>query len=186
MKKPFLSTVICLNLLLLGSVVYLWQRPVAARVAYVDTDRLLNAYQAMITARHQYQSEKETWQKNLATLAQEASQASSTARESETGVNKSEQTTALKIALVKQQQLLTYRQAIQQRDEQEQQRLTQPVIALSNKYISQYCKAHGYDIVFTTAGQGDVLYVTDALDITSPITAGLNQALSDSLQHKGK
>lgn len=147
----------------------------SGRVVYLNTDKLLNSYQAMVSARREYQREKQEWTQNLRTLTEEAQQAT---RHNQGAPGN---TLAQQEARLKQRQLLNYRQAILQQDQTEMQRLTQPVVTAANRFIAAYSRAHHYDLVLAAAGQGDVVYAAPALDITQKVTIALNQQLADSL-----
>jgi len=54
--------------------VYIYKFMPTLRVAYVNTEKLLNSYQAMVSARGVYQGEKQEWEHNLESLAHEARQ----------------------------------------------------------------------------------------------------------------
>jgi outer membrane protein len=174
--------VCCLgSLAAIGSAGYLWLNRSTSRIAYVDTDKLLNSYQAMATARHQYQREKQEWQQNLTTLGKEAQQATNQAQQATKSVNPIEKLARERDARLKQEQLLNYQQAVIKQEPEEMQRLTQPVIASVNRYIAAYSREHQYSLVLTTAGQGDVVYSDSKMDITADLVKNLNKYLTDSL-----
>ena len=154
------------------------------KLAYVDTDRLLNSYQAMLDARRQYQRQQQEWQHNLGTLEQEARAATDTAQRLSATLPPAARATQAARAQLRQQQYLSYRQAIEQQDPQEMQRLTQPVLLHVNKYLRQYGEQHGYALIFATGEAGTLVYGQPGLDITTDVAAGLNQALQDSLSRK--
>lgn len=160
---------------------YLWRSSAAPRIAYIDTDKLLDSYQAMVTARHQYQREKQEWQQNLTTLGEETQQAIKQAQQAAKSASSTEKIARDREARLKQEQLLNYQQAISKQEPEEMQRLTQPVIASVNRYITTYSREHQYSLVLTTAGQGDVVYSDSKLDITADVVKNLNKYLADSL-----
>ncbi|TVL99816.1 MAG: hypothetical protein CV087_16340 [Candidatus Brocadia sp. WS118] len=65
---------------------------------------------------------------------------------------------------------------IQLRDEakQEEQKLTQGVLNQINSYIKTYAEQKGYDLVIGVTLSGNVLYGSEALDITDEIIVFLN------------
>jgi outer membrane protein len=164
----------------ISSAFYSWRAEASPRIAYIDTDKLLNSYQAMTTARHQYQREKQEWQHNLAILSEEAQQAAKSAQQAVTGSHAKKAAQARE-AQFKREQLFNYQQALVKQEPEEMQRLTQPVIASVNRYIATYSREHQYSLVLTTAGQGDVVYSDNKLDITADVAKKLNEQLVDSL-----
>lgn len=148
-------------------------------IAYINTDKLLDSYHAMTSARREYQLEKQEWVRNLRTLADEAQLAAQRSQAAPTAASLQRE------ARLKQQQFLNYQQAVLRQDPEEMQRLTQPVVQAANRFIAQYSQTHHYALVLSSAGQGDVVYAAPALDITAQVTAALNQHLTDSLGRTG-
>jgi outer membrane protein len=180
--KLLLTSACCFgSLFAVGSACYLWLERLTPQIAYIDTDRLLDSYQAMVTARHQYQREKQEWQQNLATLTKEAQQAATQVQQAGKSTDPTGKRALEREAQLKREQLLNYQQAVVKQEPEEMQRLTQPVIASVNHYIAAYSREHRYSLVLTTAGQGDVVYSDSKLDITADITKNINKYLADSL-----
>lgn len=74
----------------------------------------------------------------------------------------------------KEQQLLRYREAIQQQAQRENQRLTQAVLAEINAYIKQYGKEKHYTFILGATESGNIVYAADGTDITDDVLKGLN------------
>lgn len=155
------------------------------KIAYVNTDKLFNSYQAMLSARRTYQAEKQEWEHNLQTLAEEARLAQETHQHLGAGSSPRERAASDDNARLKQQQFYTYQAAVQKQGPAEMQRLTQPVVDAANRYLTAYSKQQQYDLVLSAGGGADVVYVAEALDITERVAQGLNQALADSLRRTG-
>jgi outer membrane protein len=153
-------------------------------VAYVNTDQLLDTYQAMLDARQQYQRQKQEWEHNLTSLEQEARLAVDTARRLGSTMPVAFRAQQATRARLRQQQYLNYRQAVTQQDGQEMERLTRPVLNQVNRYLTRYGRENNYDYILATSQEGNLLYARPTLDITKQVAAGLNQALKDSLQRK--
>ena len=153
------------------------------RLAYVNTEKLLDSYQAMLDARRQYQRQKQEWEQNLGTLEREARQAA-TAQQVPNHVGSQTQATGLATARLKQQQFDNYRQAVLQQGPLEMERLTKPVLEHINQFLARYGQTHNYDFVLATSEAGSIVYANPALDVTTPVVAALNQALRDSLKVK--
>ena len=171
-----------LSVLAAAGTVYAYKRTPTLRVAYVNTEKLLNSYQAMLSARRVYQGEKQEWEHNLATLAQEARQAQQARQRLGSGASAGQRAASDETLRRTQQQFLTYRAAVLQQDPAEMQRLTQPVVAAATRYLATYSKQQQYELVLSASGGADVVYVAAPLDITERVAQGLNQALADSLR----
>lgn len=148
------------------------------RLAYVDSQRLLDSYQGMVTARRQYQRLQQDWQHNLDQLAQEAQRAQQQAA----SLPLARSARLQQVAQLKQQQYASYQQVLAQQQPIEMQRLTQPVLNHVNRFMLRYGKAQGYDFIFATTETGAMLYANPARDLTADVAAELNRNLQDSLR----
>ena len=128
---------------------YIYKFMPTLRVAYVNTEKLFNSYQAMVSARRVYQDEKQEWEHNLETLAHEARQAQEARQGLGSGASARQQAASDEILRLKQQQFLNYRAAVQQQNPTEMQRLTQPVVAAANRYLAIYSKQQQYDLALS-------------------------------------
>lgn len=159
-------------------IIYEHVRNPKIRLAYVDSQRLLDSYQGMVTARRQYQRLQQEWQHNLDQLAQEMQQAQQQAARCPLA----EAARLRQVAQLKQQQYASYKQALTQQQPIEMQRLTQPVLNQVNRFMLRYGKAQGYDFIFATTETGAMLYANPTRDLTADVAAELNRTLQDSLK----
>lgn len=131
-----------------------------AQIFYVNPNSLLQGYHGA-TAQHElFQAKARDWQQridSLGTELQALTKAPVATREA------------------KEQQLLHYREAIQQHAQQENQRLTKAVLVEINTYIKQYGKAKGYTFILGATESGNIVYAADGTDITSDVLKGLNE-----------
>jgi outer membrane protein len=74
----------------------------------------------------------------------------------------------------REQQLLRYRDAIQQQAQQEDQHLTKAILSEINAYIKQYGKEHGYTFILGANEGGNIVYAAEGTDISDDILKGLN------------
>ncbi|PJJ59574.1 outer membrane OmpH-like protein [Hymenobacter chitinivorans DSM 11115] len=75
----------------------------------------------------------------------------------------------------REQELLRYRDAIQQQAQQEDQRLAKGVMEEVNAYIKQYGKEKGYRFILGATNQGNIVYAAEGTDLTDEILEGLNK-----------
>ena len=112
------------------------------------------------TAQHElFQAKAKIWQQRIDSLGTERQ-----ALDSE----------LLATREAKEQRLVRYRDAIQQQAQQENQRLTQAVLAEINAYIKQYGKDKGYTFILGATDSGNIVYAADGTDITDEVLKGLN------------
>ena len=179
--KSYLFSLLIISTLVLSLALCLNINSNNQKIAYLNTDKLLDSYQGMVTARAQYQREKKEWKQNIAVLSQEAQQAILRAQQAAKSANSTEKLRRERESRFKQEQLFNYQQAVAKQEPEEMARLTQPIIALVNHHIATYSQTHQFSLVLTTAGQGDVVYSDKKMDITQDVTEYLNKYLADSL-----
>jgi outer membrane protein len=74
----------------------------------------------------------------------------------------------------KQQQLMEYQRALQEKAQQEDQQMTQQVLQQVNAYLERYGKEHNYKIIMAATNAGNIVYAQTGLDITEEVLQGLN------------
>ncbi|GAB3639154.1 OmpH family outer membrane protein [Hymenobacter arcticus] len=129
-------------------------------IGYVNPNKLLQGYHGATIQHELFQAKARDWQlriDSLGTELQALRQAPAATR------------------TAKEQQLLQYREAIQQRAQQENQRLTQAVLAEINAYLKQYGKQQGYTFILGATDTGNIVYAADEADITDEVLKGLNE-----------
>ena len=149
-------------------------------LVYVDVNKLLEGYERTKVEREAFNKKTSIlkaevdsliadWQSELKTFEKERN--SMTTKESE-----------LKQELLvnKQHQLNNYQQVVQKQIKDEDQKMTQTVINDINDYIKEYGKKHGYSVIFGAQGNGNIMYASDASDLTEKVLEGLNN------QYNGK
>lgn len=144
------------------------------KVAYIDNNVLMNKLNSMKDARAEYEKKAAAWQANSDTLISEW-QNELKAYEKERGKMSSKER-ELKEELLrnKQQQISQYRDAVQMKAKEEEQKMTQTVLNEVNDYIKEYGKSHGYTYILGATGMGNLLYASDARNITEEVVSGLN------------
>ena len=128
-------------------------------IGYVNPNKLLQGYHGA-TAQHEvFQAKAQGWQQRVDSLSTELQ-----------ALSKAPAATRA----TKEQQLLRYRDAIQQQAQQENQRLTKAVLEEINAYLKQYGKAHGYTYILGATESGNIVYAAEGTDISDDVLKGLN------------
>ncbi|RYE11978.1 MAG: OmpH family outer membrane protein, partial [Sphingobacteriaceae bacterium] len=110
------------------------------KIGYVNPNKLLQGYQGAIAQHELFQAKTHDWQlriDSLGTELQDLGKAPAATR------------------AAKEQQLLRYREAIEQQAQRENQRLTQGVLAEINAYLKQYGKQQGYTFILGATETGN-------------------------------
>ena len=146
----------------------------AQKVSYVGSARLMSGYKGMVEVRSEFEKKRKTWQANVDSLTKEVKDAiSKYDRTIAIGTDKEKQLSKELIS-TKQKQLYEYQNAISQNASQEEQRLTQPVLATVNPFLTRYGKQHGYKMILVAAN-GNIAYADASTDITDAIVDQLNK-----------
>lgn len=144
------------------------------KVAYVDSNKLLNGYRAMVEARRQYEAKETSWKANIDSLTRDVQDAINTYNKSVVMATKKEQQLTKELISTKQKQLYDYQNAIKMNASQEEQRLTQNVLTTVNAYLLRYGKKHGYKMILI-ASNGNIAYADNDMDITDKVVEELNK-----------
>lgn len=150
------------------------------KVAYIDTNVLLEKYNGMKEARKAYQVKADKWQSNLDTLKVEVEQRIKAYEADKNKLSSKERKLTEELITTKRDQYLKYQKAIGQQAQQEDQKLTEGVLNQTNAYLIEYGKEKGYTILFGANGSGTIVYGTDAVNITEEVLEGLNKEYEGS------
>ena len=72
---------------------------------------------------------------------------------------------------------------IENESSEEEQKLLQSVLNKINDFIERYGKQKGYKVILGANGQGNILYVQDAIDITPEVIQALNKEYVDGIKN---
>jgi len=158
-----------------------WQNQ-QRRIAYVDSVRLLNGYQAMLDARKDYAVKSHKWQANIDTLSTDVQRAIRNYERKAGSMTGKERALSTELLHTKQKELVNYQHAIQESAQQEDTKSTQQVIIQVNTFLTRYGQQHGYDLILVATPAGSIAYAKPGLDLTEEVTTALNQEYSKSSQ----
>jgi outer membrane protein len=172
-KKNLFSLVLAIAVIVLF-VLHFWQ-PGSGKIGYVDSNVLMQKYEGMKDARLEFQKKAKEWQAQSDTLMKDWKNQLNTYEKERTGMSAKEKQLKEEILRNKQQQINGYRQSMEKKAHDEEQKLTQNVIVTVNDYINRYGKEHGYKFILGANGSGSILYAIKNTDITDVILEGLNK-----------
>ncbi len=164
----------CTLLLILATGYLLWQNQ-QRHIAYVDSVKLLNGYQAMLDARKAYEAKSHKWQANIDTLSADVQRAIRGYERKAAGMTPKERALSTELLHTKQRELVNYQHAIQESAQQEDNKGTQQVVTQVNTFLERYGKAHGYDLILVATPSGSIAYAKAGLDLTEEVVKELNK-----------
>lgn len=144
------------------------------KVVYIDSSKVINTYQGMVKARQEYQEKIAVWKANVDTLASEIQKEIRKHEKENAKMSSREKELSERLIQTKQQQLIDYQKAVNEKAEQEDVIATQKVVEEINAYIKAYGREHKYKIVLAATEYGNIAYAEEHLDITEKIIEGLN------------
>jgi len=162
-------------LLLTLTTSYLFWQNQQSRLAYVDSVKLLNGYQAMLDARKAYAAKSHKWQANIDTLSADVQRAIRGYERKADTMTPKERALSTELLHTKQKELVNYQRAIQESAQQEDSKSTQQVVTQVNAFLARYGKQHGYDLILVATPSGSIAYAEPALDLTEEVIAELNK-----------
>ena len=174
--KKYISIIhtIITTVLLIGGFA-LWFQKGPKKIAFVRTATIIEQYKGTQEAQALYQEKIAEWQSQVDTLQFDLKRAIDSYNQELTNLNNT-QIQARQVALDHQQnQLQKYEQVVYEKASKEEEKYMQGVLNQINSFIEKYGKEKGYDLVLGTTQSGNIMYATDAIDITQEVIKGLNK-----------
>src|SRR5258705_10534595 len=134
-------------------------------IAYVDSGKLLNGYNAMVQARTEFEKKEAAWKANIDSLTNDIQEAMKKYEKTAAMGTDKEKQLSRELITTKQKQLYDYQNAIKQNASQEEQRLTQNVLTTVNNYLLRYGKKNGYKMILIESN-GKIACANPGMDIT--------------------
>lgn len=153
------------------SVVLLTRKPA---IAYVNNQRILAGYDGLKQSKAMYDKKMENWQANLDTLSKEFKAEIASYQTEAKKMTSKEKSLKEELLRKKEQDLVNYKSALEQKAREEEAEMTSGVINQVNSFITQYGKDKGYDYILGVTDNGNILFAKEGDDITEEVLAYLN------------
>lgn len=174
-RKSFLAVcgISILLILISMSCFFYFKKP---NVVFIDASRVLQEYKGSKTARAKFEEKAHTWQSNIDTLQHEFDLAYKKFESEYDGLSEGGRAQR-KEALNKQRgQLEQYKSAMGSNASQEDQKNSQEIILEINRFLEEYGKAEGYDLILIANQVGTIAYGKKELDLTDDVIKALNES----------
>lgn len=148
----------------------------SSQQVYVDVNKLLDGYERTKVVRSEYESKAKTLQANVDSLLNAWQKEITTYEKERSAMSKKELELKQQLLSSQQRQISNYQQAIEQQLQEEDQKSTQTVINDINDYIKEFGERNGYRMIYGASGGGNIMYASDAADLTDEVLTGLNEA----------
>ncbi|MDQ3102136.1 MAG: OmpH family outer membrane protein [Bacteroidota bacterium] len=160
----------------------IWQAQSMPTVVYVRSNDLVYGYFGMKEAKSVFEEKQKQWRAELDTLGADLERTVAKANDMHRS-GRMEELEELKPILHRQQNdMARYREAIEKRSNEEEERILSGVLAQVNGFVEQYSKTHDFDLVLGTTDAGSLLYAEEAMDVTEDLLVELNKHHSGSTQ----
>lgn len=146
------------------------------KIAYVQSDRLVNEYMGMKESRNLFQGKADIWQANIDTLQSDFTRALETYQNEFDGLTQKERKEREESLYRQEKKLVEYKQVMEQQAKEEDLEMTQGVLNQINSFVETYGDENGYDIILGTTYSGNLLYGRGMLDITDELLKALNKS----------
>ncbi len=145
------------------------------KIAYVYNSRVLSEYKGVVEAKKVYEAQVVQWQSNLDTLSSQVRKDVEKYNVNRASMSESERQLTEELIQRKQNELMSYKKAIEDKASQNDQKMTAEVLQQVDSYIQEYGKKQGYDYILGVADNGNMLYAKDQYDLTDEIIKALNK-----------
>ncbi|MCB4797226.1 OmpH family outer membrane protein [Neotamlana laminarinivorans] len=171
MKKLALPLAIIALVLSLISIFYF---KTASQLVYVDVNKLVEGYKRTKIVRAEFEEKAKTLNANVDSLMSDWQKELKLYEKERAKMSKKELELKQQLLGNKQQQINNYQQAIQKQIQEEDKKSTQTVINDINDFIKEYGKKNNHEIIFGASGGGNIMYASDATNLTEDVLKGLN------------
>lgn len=148
------------------------------KIAYVKSIYLVENYSGTKEAYQVLQKKVVKWQANLDSLRSTYQEVINRYNENKNNIDEKSLVSLEQELVFKKQNLENYQGVVQQKQLEEDKKLTEGVYAQIDSYLKAYAKKKGYDLVIGANAEGTVLYGSDAFDITDEILNIINREYS--------
>jgi len=145
------------------------------KVASVDAVKLITQYAGIDELKRSSQERRKLLQANVDTLKMELRWSLQEYQKIKSTSSKKELAELEGDIRTRQENLLTYEQAIAAQIKKGDEELATELTNRVSGYIKKYGEQNGYTIILAASNSGNVAYAEDKVDITEQVLAGLNK-----------
>ena len=175
MKKNILPLVNLIILVIVCTYLFFNQLNKKEKLAYVETSILFNGYDGMKQANRAFEAQKTIWQANVDTLSSELQRSIQEHERTYSKMTDKEKELSTQLLDRKRQEYYQYKQAMEQKAQQEDQRMSSKVVEEINTFIKEYGIKNKYKIILGATGSGNLMYAEEELNITKEVLDQLNE-----------
>lgn len=169
-----------LNIIVVGLLIFsligtIWfVKSTMPKIGYARTGFLLEKYEGMAEAKKMLESKISQWEANVDSLDMNYQKTLDNYNKEYKSL-KDKERLELKQMLERQyNEMGNYAGIVEKQALDENQKLTQGVLNQINNYIKKYSEQEDFDLILGVTNTGNILYGSEAIDVTDLILEGLN------------
>ncbi|MCB1049814.1 MAG: OmpH family outer membrane protein [Acidobacteria bacterium] len=144
------------------------------KLGFVKSGVLMEKAEISAEARQKLQKEKEDVDANVKNLEENLTKAHEDFIAKQAEMKPEERKKQIETLSKQEEDLYRYRQAAMDQLQAKEKEIFEPVFNILNARIARFAKAEGYTIIWGTLSEGNILYGTEASDITDKVVAYVN------------
>ena len=172
MKNKIVQASILLIAILVS--VYIGSMLTKPKLAFVDTQLLVYSYNGMQEAHETYQLKKLEWESEIDSLKSDFKVSVDKFNYEFNTLTSQEKELKQNMLSRQEASLNKYINSINERANKEDLALTQGVLNQINAFVIEYGDKHGYDMIFGSTSNGNLLYSKTTFNITDDVLKELN------------
>ena len=170
------TLILSLLMLLIGLGV--WTKFSIPKIAYVKSAALIDGFTGMKEASIEYQKKTTEWQSNIDSLRSMYEREVALFKKDSLTYSLLEKQKKIEALSRKKGELLQYVTAIKEKSGKEDELMTQQVMNQINSFVEKYGKERGYTVIMGTTSSGNLLYASQAVDVTDDVLKEINNSYS--------
>jgi len=148
--------------------------PSDLKIAYINSDTVLKYYDYLKASREQLEAKAQRMEQDFRNRAQGLQNEFAAYQRNVNSMTLGQVKATEEDLAKKQQNLQMYQQTLSQQVMQEEAKLNKELYDRITAYLSKYGKEKGFQVVLKYDPSSDVLHVSEGLDISKDVIAGLN------------
>jgi outer membrane protein len=169
----YLSSIVSITAIILA-IICMFLQLKSPTFAYINTQNLIQQYNGFKEAQDKLKETNREIQSKSDTLWAEFQRSLMDYEKEKSSLSIKKQKETETELFERRSKAEQYQQNIRLKLQEEEAKISQEVLNVINSYIQEYGKQNKYTIIFATIG-GNIVYGSDAIDITSDIVEGLNE-----------
>jgi len=148
----------------------------SSELVYVDVNKLMSGYSRTAIEKEAFNKKAATLKANVDSLMMNWQNELKVYEKERNTMSKKELELKKELLGTRQQQINNYQDVVQRQLQEEDKKVTQTVINDINDFVKAYGKSHGHKMIFGAGGSGNIMYASDATDLTDKVLKGLNES----------